>query len=523
MFNFFRNLSIKNKLFLGFGSIMGILVISTAVSYQKVENLKTNTNNIIENTFTLHNRVTDWRQNIQKNLIRDKAIMMVKQDTQIMDVLKKDMLATSSEINQLQENITKSTLSTIEKEQLDKITQIRSAYKTARDSTVNKKIELVSSANPADQELLNNLMQDVSIKRESYIQSVIAFEKLISDNIEKQQKELESNLNSFETIFFSLTVLSIVVGTLFAYFVSKNLLNSIGKSLKLAEEIKNGNLTYSIEANSKDELGQLVRTMNEMSSGLREMLLEIKDNGVQVDTVSNEIAQGNSDLSARTESQASALEEAAASLEEFTGTLGTTSDHAMNAEEMTQELSVNANKSGEMMKDVVKVMDGIQASSKQIVEIVALIDAIAFQTNLLALNAAVEAARAGEHGRGFAVVAGEVRQLSQKTASASKDIKALITTSATEVKTGVELVNKTGHNLDQLLSRISEVSHSMSQINNAIREQKLGINQINEAVSHIDGITQENANLASSNSESSELLKMQSKHLKHLIERFKYE
>lgn len=523
MLNFFRDLSIKKKLFLGFGSIMGILVVSTAISYYKVEQVKFNTENILNNTILLQGKVSDWRQNIQKNLIRDKSIMLVKNDSHIIETVKKDMQATSAEVSQLQESITKAELTSNEKTQLEKIATIRADYRSSRDNAVSKKIELLSSTNPSDEALVNNLIQEVSVKRENYIQSVISFEKMVTQDIKKQEEQLIKDLNSFELMFFSLTLFSIIFGTIFAYLVSKNILDKIQQSLKLAEEIKNGNLTYSIESHSKDELGQLMFNLNAMSAGLREMLVEIKENGVQVDTFSNEIASGNTELSGRTESQAAALEEAAASLEEFTGTLATTSDHAVNAENMTQELSVTAHTSGDMMKSVVKVMSGIQESSKQIGEIVSLIDTIAFQTNLLALNAAVEAARAGEHGRGFAVVAKEVRELSQKTATASKDIKGLIQSSANEVKSGVELVNKTGSNIEQLLSRIEEVSHFMAQINGAIKEQKLGISQINEAVSHIDGITQENANLAATNSESSNLLKMQSKHLNHLIERFKYD
>lgn len=524
MFARFTNLSIKNKLFIGFGSIMGILMISSAISYVRVEEVKSRTKNIIENTGALQDNVTDWRQNIQKNLIRDKSITLIQKEVELIEVIKKDMKSTTEDVNKLQEKIGNFSLNASEKEQFEKISALRSEYKDLRDKAVNTRLSLIKEGNatPEQLEAVNQMSNEVNNKRQAYIGAVIEFEKIISEDIKHQQESLVAELNSFKNLFFLLTSLTVIIGTLFAYFVSKNILNGLAKSLFLAGEIKNGNLTVQIDIHSKDELGQLMMNLNQMSQGLRQMFLEIKDNSVQVDSVSNEIAQANLNLSARTESQASALEEAAASLEEFAGTLANTSDSATNAEQMTKELTLNANKSGAMMKEVVSVMDSIQNSSKQIVDIVGLIDTIAFQTNLLALNASVEAARAGEQGRGFAVVASEVRQLSQKTAQASKDIKSLILSSANEVKNGVELVNKTGTNIHQLLDKITEVSTFVGQINLAIKEQKLGISQINEAVSHIDGITQENANLAANNSENSEMLKMQSKHLNDLLSNFKY-
>lgn len=524
MFARFTNLSIKNKLFIGFGSIMGILMISSAISYVKVEEVKAKAKNILENTSLLQDHAIDWRQNIQKNLIRDKTITLVQQEVELIDNIRKDMKTTTEDVNKLQETIGNSSLNDAEKAQFEKISTIRADYRQLRDKAVNARLSLLQEGNatPEQLEQVNAMSYEVNVKRQNYIGAVIEFEKIVSDDFKLQEQILLNELNSFKNLFFLLTSLTIILGTLFAYFVSKNILNGLAKSLFLAGEIKNGNLTVQIDINSKDELGQLMMNLNEMSQGLRQMFLGIKDHSVHVDSISKEIAQANLNLSARTESQASALEEAAASLEEFAGTLANTSDSANSAEKMTKELTINANKSGAMMKEVVSVMDSIQTSSKQIVDIVGLIDNIAFQTNLLALNASVEAARAGEQGRGFAVVASEVRQLSQKTAQASKDIKSLILSSANEVKTGVELVNKTGSNIDQLLEKITEVSSCVGQITLAIKEQKLGIGQINESVSHIDGITQENANLAASNSENSEMLKMQSKHLNDLLTNFKY-
>lgn len=524
MFARFANLSIKNKLFLGFGSIMGILIVSSLISYIRVEEVKVRSKNIIENKGALQDSVSEWRQNIEKNLIRDKSITLIQQEVDLVEVIKKDMKSTTTDINSLQEKIGNYPLNNSEKQQFEKISEIRVDYRNLRDKAVNTRLALIKEGNTTPEQLeeVNKMSSDVNVKRQAYIGAVIEFEKHIRADIKEQQQSLVEELNGFKNMFFLLTALTVIFGTLFAYFVSKNILNGLAKSLFLAGEIKNGNLTVQIESNSKDELGQLMVNLNNMSQGLRQMFIEIQDNSLQVDSVSNEIAQANLELSSRTESQASALEEAAASLEQFAGTLANTSDSAISAESMTKELTINANKSGTMMKEVVSVMHSIEHSSKQIVDIVSLIDTIAFQTNLLALNASVEAARAGEQGRGFAVVASEVRQLSQKTAQASKDIKGLITSSANEVKNGVELVNKTGNNIEQLLEKITEVSNFVLQINIAIKEQKLGINQINEAVSHIDGITQENANLAASNSENSEMLKMQSKNLNDLLSQFKY-
>lgn len=517
----FNNIRIKNKLFMGFGGIMSILIFSTAITYQKVEQLKTDTNQLLTQSISLSSKVVGWKENIQKNIIRDKLIMNTKTELELVNIIQNDMVSTSADIKKLQDAITQSQLNNSEKEQLEKISSYRNDYISVRKTANHKKIELLT--NNQDSSSLADLIEEVAKKREPYLQSLNDFEKLVNDNISQKEKQLMSDLNIFEQLFFISTFFTIVFGSLFAYFISKNILTRIEKSLRLAKEIKNGNLNYAIEVNSKDELGQLMYNLNEMSNVLKKMFLDIKENSHELDSISNQLASGNIELSSRTESQAASLEQAAASLEEFAGTLSTTSAYAINAEKMTQELSNNANTGGEMMKSVIEVMKSIEGSSKKIVDIVSLIDTIAFQTNLLALNAAVEAARAGEHGKGFAVVANEVRQLSQKTATASKEIQALIKKSALEVNTGVELVNKTGNNIEGLLSKIQSVSNFMSQITLSIKEQKSGISQINGAVSHIDGITQENAGLASSNSQSSEQLKFQSSKLNELMKKFKFE
>ena len=346
---------------------------------------------------------------------------------------------------------------------------------------------------------------------------------MVDKKIKSNEEDLISKLNFFEMAFIGLTFITVLLSIFFAYIVSKSILIPIEKSLSLANKIKDGDLTHKIDIVSSDELGKLSLALNEMTSNLKDVMIEIQDNSIEVSNVAEDISKGNSELASRSESQAASLEETAASLEEFTGSVNQSSDNVLNAEQMTKSLATDASQSGEMMKSVINVMESIQTSSKKIAEIVTLIDGIAFQTNLLALNAAVEAARAGDAGRSFSVVASEVRNLAQKTAEASKEIKVLITDSVKKVDTGAHLVNETGVNISRLVESIDNIKSIMLQLTTTTKEQKSGIIQINEAVSHIDGITQENAQLAANASQSSDLLKMQSKHLKQLIERFKYQ
>ncbi|MDB5758191.1 MAG: methyl-accepting chemotaxis protein [Burkholderia sp.] len=269
----------------------------------------------------------------------------------------------------------------------------------------------------------------------------------------------------------------------------------LGEAKSAAERLAAGDLTVRLAPASQDEIGQLMNAMNGISSGLATLVTSIRQGTDQVATASAQIAAGNQDLSSRTEHQAGALEETASSMDELTATVKQNADNARQANQLVASASSVAAKGGEVVAQVVSTMDAINDSSRKIVDIISVIDGIAFQTNLLALNAAVEAARAGEQGRGFAVVASEVRSLAQRSGGAARDIKRLIDDSVDKVRTGSSLVGEAGKTMEEVVASVRNVSAIMAEITAASQEQSTGIQEVNQAVLSMDQVTQQNAAL----------------------------
>jgi methyl-accepting chemotaxis protein len=303
------------------------------------------------------------------------------------------------------------------------------------------------------------------------------------------------------------------------------LLDTTNSALETASEVlgrvAKGDLTRQIEADYHGTLGQLKDDTNTTVERLREVVGRIKEASEAINTAAQEIAAGNQDLSSRTEEQASSLEETASSMEELNATVRQNADNARKANELATSSNEIATRGGQMVKQVVNTMSGIQASSKKIADIVGVIDSIAFQTNILALNAAVEAARAGEQGRGFAVVATEVRNLAQRSATAAKEIKALIAESVDKVEGGAQLVNEAGSTMDEVVSSFQQVARLVVDISNASREQSSGIEQVTQAVSQMDEVTQQNAALVEEAAAAAESLEEQASGLVQAVSMFK--
>jgi methyl-accepting chemotaxis protein len=293
----------------------------------------------------------------------------------------------------------------------------------------------------------------------------------------------------------ALVVLGVAGGGAIAWLLIGGITRSIAQALRLARSVAAGDLTQTVRIESHDEIGQLLEALQQMNASLAGIVGQVRAGTDTIGTASEQIAAGNQDLSARTEQQASSLEETAASMEQLTGAVKHNADNARQANVLAQAASDVAGRGGEVIRQVVTTMGGINESARRIAEIIGVIDGIAFQTNILALNAAVEAARAGEQGRGFAVVASEVRSLAQRSAAAAKEIKGLIDSSVERVNAGGALVEQAGATMRDILASVSQVTDIMGEISSASAEQTSGIEQVNLAVLQMDSVTQQNAAL----------------------------
>ncbi|MGJ7535768.1 MULTISPECIES: methyl-accepting chemotaxis protein [unclassified Variovorax] len=314
---------------------------------------------------------------------------------------------------------------------------------------------------------------------------------------------------------------SIALGLGLALWIARIVARPLAQAVKVAQSVAAGDLTSHIEAHTTDETGQLLEALKGMNDSLVKIVSEVRTGTDTIATASSQIASGNQDLSSRTEEQASSLEQTAASMEELTSTVKQNADNARQANQLAVSASEVAVKGGSVVSQVVDTMGSINASSKKIVDIIGVIDGIAFQTNILALNAAVEAARAGEQGRGFAVVASEVRSLAQRSAAAAKEIKTLIGDSVEKVEEGSKQVEEAGRTMDEIVGSVKRVTDIMGEITAASQEQTSGIEQINQAITQMDQVTQQNAALVEEASAAAQSLQEQAGSLVQSVSIFK--
>ncbi|HEX2546407.1 MAG TPA: methyl-accepting chemotaxis protein [Ramlibacter sp.] len=350
------------------------------------------------------------------------------------------------------------------------------------------------------------------------IQKLVDMEQVATRELLARTAESARRMN---VLLYLLGALAIAIGVVSSVLITRSITLPLRGAVAIARRVAAGDLSTEVRASSRDETGQLLQALSEMTISLRTLVGEVAEGARTVAQTSAQIAQGNLDLSQRTEEQAGTLEETASSMEELTATVTQNAENARAASELAVDASRVATRGGGVVGEVVSTMTGISESSRRISDIIAVIDGIAFQTNILALNAAVEAARAGEQGRGFAVVAAEVRNLAQRSASAAKEIKGLIVDSVDKVDAGSRLVDAAGRTMEEIVASVKKVSDLVGEIAAASREQSAGIGQVNTAITQMEQVVQQNASLVEEAAASTESMKEQAAGLLQMVSRFK--
>ena len=346
-------------------------------------------------------------------------------------------------------------------------------------------------------------------------------EEVGDQTVEAEMGNITAVINSANGIIVFVVIVAVLISLVMGLLIVRSVNSQLGRDpaelMKISESMANGNLDIKIDNNAIGVYGSIGQTVKK----LLEIISGIKSGAGEVSVASEQVSQGNANLSQRTQEQASSLEEVASSMEEMTGTVNQNSENAQHANQLAMAARDQADLGGQVVGEAVTAMGEINAASKQIADIIGVIDEIAFQTNLLALNAAVEAARAGEQGRGFAVVASEVRNLAGRSATAAKEIKGLIKNSVEKVEKGSTLVSESGGALSEIVDSVKKVSDIVAEIAAASKEQSDGINQVNKALLQMDEMTQQNASLVEEAAAASEAMGAQAQELDALVSFFK--
>ncbi|MGJ7489506.1 methyl-accepting chemotaxis protein [Variovorax sp. ZT4R33] len=485
------NLNIGTRLGVGFACVLALLVGTSAVGLYTLRQMA-NIVPLMDEAALNESLSQQWIAGIVANSVRTIALIKAstpEDEAYFADGMSRQSLA----VTQLQGELDKRIVSAEGRAALAKVAKARTAYNDTRMAVIKLKKEGGEGASPAE---LRRLTQDkVLPARESYIQTVQEVVDLQKAVLAKVLSEAEQRERRAQQLVIGMGLAALVLGAVLAWRLSRGITAPLSQAVQLAQMVAAGDLSSHIDVRSGDETGRLMQALKTMNDSLAEVVGTVRHGTDTIATASGQIAAGNQDLSSRTEAQASSLEETAASMEQLTATVKQNADNARQANLLAASASAVALRGGTVVQQVVDTMGSIHASSKKIVDIIGVIEGIAFQTNILALNAAVEAARAGEQGRGFAVVASEVRSLAQRSAAAAKEIKQLIDDSVDKVGTGSQQVAEAGQTMGEIVASVRRVTDIMGEITVASQEQTQGIEQVNQAVTQMDQATQQNAAL----------------------------
>ncbi|WP_082584137.1 methyl-accepting chemotaxis protein [Noviherbaspirillum sp. Root189] len=512
-----NNMTIGRQMSLAFILVLAFLAVTTALSLWYLEDVATRTRTMMSVPLAKERLVSDWYRNVHTGVRRTAAIA-VSTDSSVADFFAAEIAATTKDSSEIQQKIAKMLSSSEEKALFREIVERRQAYLDIRAQIDKAKANAsLFEANT----LLENQFLPTSAQYLDAVNRLLAEQR---KSIDASAREIDEISRSSRITLLIVGFMALAVGAFAATLIVRRLLARLGGepayAVQIAEQIANGDLAASIDLRAGDR-SSLLYAMKTMRDKLAGIVAQVRVATDAVATASNEIASGNVDLSSRTEEQASSLAETASSMEQLTGTVKLNADNAHEANAIAGHASKVAGEGGIIVSQVMNTMGAINDSSRRIVDIIAVIDGIAFQTNILALNAAVEAARAGEQGRGFAVVAAEVRSLAKRSADAAKEVKDLIGDTVGKVHDGSLLVNQAGAKMNEIVKEVNLVNDLIGRISVASQEQSSGIGQVSLAVEQMDEATQQNAALVEEAAAAAQSLKDQAGKLVEVVSGFR--
>jgi methyl-accepting chemotaxis protein len=509
-----NNLSIGKRLAFGFAVTLALSIVIAAIGVWRLQQVAGATRHMMETPLAKERMISDWYSKIDSAVRRTTAIAR-SSDASLGAFFADESKASSAASADLQKRIEPLISDADEKVLWERVMEQRKAYISTRDQVA--KLKTGGELEQANAVFEKNY-QPAAAQYQALVQNLLTMQRGKIDAIGKEIDGISSTSRSLLTV---LAVLAVAFGAVCAYLLTKGITIPLARAVDAARRVASGDLTGEIRVHGGDETGQLLDALKDMNQSLRNIVSEVRSGTDSISIASTEIAAGNQDLSARTEQQAASLEETASSMEELTSTVKQNADNARQANQLAGAAASVARKGGDVVAEVVGTMESIDASSRKIVDIITVIDSIAFQTNILALNAAVEAARAGEQGRGFAVVASEVRNLAQRSAAAAKEIKELIGDSVDKVNAGTRLVSDAGNTMQDIVSSVQRVSDIISEITAASAEQSSGIDEVYKAVGQMDQVTQQNAALVEEAAAAAEAMQNQASSLAQVVSVFK--
>jgi methyl-accepting chemotaxis protein len=510
-----RNLKIGARLGLAFALVLTLAVILTAIGAVRLQQI---VGASIDMDTSIHKaRLADlWLADSRVNrALIDVRLRAV--DAGDMKAITEKMKANSADIVRIQKELDGLVVLPAGKALLAEVGERRKAYVAARDEV----FALQDSGKAERAQVLHLAEEKMTPLLAAYDDAVVRLSQRQTRMFDDSKDDVKAVAANARQLLVGVGLLAVVLGGALAWWLTRSITVPLRKAVVLANAVAKGDLSTRIEVSSTDEAGELMAALNTMNDNLNALVTQVRSGADSISTAAGEVAAGNLDLSSRTEQQAGSLEESASALEELTGTVAQNADNALKGSELASSASSVAARGGAVVGQVVTTMGEINDASKKIVDIISVIDGIAFQTNILALNAAVEAARAGEQGRGFAVVASEVRTLAQRSATAAKEIKVLIDASVAKVGNGTRLVGEAGATMQDVVASVQRVSDIMTEISEASREQRIGIEQVNGAIAEMDQVTQQNAALVEEAAAATESMQEQAQNLAQAVSVFK--